>query len=323
MTLKVSNFTKNYPGLHSRNFGGMLQLVCRTRINVLVIELMILRACDVAIDAKQKWLSTQMLLSSTSKRLNIKNLKERQVVTETKEGDARVSLYVTTDLEKDFLEVEKSLYKKTSILSQLLWKYNLMTKLHDIDVSYLREGEALQWESISFTKLRSSLLKYFSLQNSTIQAGKTKTKSVTREVGGAAKIVGSLAMLKKSSSLSHLDRRPEQRIGIHDSARKALKSSQSNLSRKVTQAELPHSVLMDNFDLASPLYHQDYFEYDSQKNTQDIIPNSVSDSIFTKTIVSLSPDVKDLLFVTNSAEDQEFQPRSRRSSVKGDQKALL
>jgi hypothetical protein len=290
----------------SKNFGG----VFTKSFLPLVIELLIIACCDKAIKIKQKWLSKQIVLTATAKRLSMKNVKERDVVSETIDGETLIKIGRNKDLEKDFLDLEKEMFMKTSVLSHMLWKHDLMRSLPQKYTYHLRPDEDLNFEHVSFTLIKSSILSYFSSRKGTLSV-KSGFKSI--EVAAPSSMVGALGTMKKSQ-VSHLGRKPEPRIGIHDQAKKAMKMSQLVSGKKISQ----RTITAMEQSQPSPLVHYDYeFEEEEEENDTSSLVVLSRDGPFVKTIAALSSDIKDSISV-----DNEDFPKSRRSSiVKGDNAA--
>ena len=155
--LSISEFT-NSTKTNSRNIG--------------VVELMILQVIDKVIYNKTKWLLA-IDLSKSNEKTGI----PEQICLETVSGLEFSNVDVPIDT--DITNIEKSVYRESSVLNHLIIKYGLKEVL---------KIDGIYWKSTSMTTLRRDIVDVFSRRDYFIDVNFVKMSNVDRKVGGIQKM---------------------------------------------------------------------------------------------------------------------------------------
>jgi len=183
--LSISEFTGN-AGMNSGNIG--------------VVEVLILHSCDKCIFSKSKWILSMDMINAAKRNLNISAGSDNEenpefvVVMETEKGVETTKVRNMSKFDPSIMEIERVLYLQTSIFSQMLIKYGLMTELSQklVTTPMAANQGQLDWKIYSFTTIRAILVSLFEKrtlitiklkQNNPALAEMRKSNSVDAMIG--------------------------------------------------------------------------------------------------------------------------------------------
>ena len=133
---------------------------------------MILQVIDKVIYNKTKWLLA-IDLSKSNEKTGI----PEQICLETVSGLEFSNVDVPIDT--DITNIEKSVYRESSVLNHLIIKYGLKEVL---------KIDGIYWKSTSMTTLRRDIVDVFSRRDYFIDVNFVKMSNVDRKVGGIQKM---------------------------------------------------------------------------------------------------------------------------------------
>lgn len=206
-----------------------------------MVELMVIASCDECIRTKINWVASLKLIKKAVDRIGESGYKSIRVLIEEANGAEELELYNVPLMAKEFHEEELGMHRAISIFTKVLQRYGMMDQLKSAEKPLLVEQAGiLVWNLTRFTTIRAQLLDIFAKQPNYRNLKQTttgRTDILTGRSGGET-LAGDMLKLRKTASLTYLDRTPVRRTGIHDKARTTmLKHASSSLSNERLSAE--------------------------------------------------------------------------------------
>jgi hypothetical protein len=200
---------------------------------------MLIASCDACAKSKQKWVESLRLIRKAIDRVGEQQHPLIDIIAEDTSIPTLIQVYDVPLMSKEFHDEESELQRSISVLSKLLQRYGLLTQLPESIM--IESGNIISWNRNSISSLRNHLIDLFAAQPHYLDMRHPPRPSETPPVDS---MTGPLNGMRKASSLTHLDRRPVQRIGVHDRARVKMEET-TRLSASISSTDIDRRISVD------------------------------------------------------------------------------